>query len=896
LVGANVTFTYLVTNAGNIRLLVSKTTGVVDDGGTPGTTADDFFGSYVSGDTNSDGFLDLGESWLFKSATMIVKNTSYTNVATVTGTEPRTQQTVTARDTAAYLGRTGAEGLTPGFWKNNADNKNAIAWPHNPDGTLVWSPGQAVSTMFSALITIGSPYADLSLADALGLGGGGIEALLRHGIAAVLGATSPFVAYPWTAAETIAAVNAAILAGDSNGIQNLKDKLEGFNKREADLDANGIIPAPSASISGGTAVTEGNSGSTAVTITVTLSGQAQTTVTMSWNSVDGSATAASGDYTGGTGTLTFLPGETVKTFNVFVKGDATFEPNETFSVQISGAAGAKIGTSSTTVTIANDEPAPPTLSISSVSVTEGNGGTTAATFTVTLSYTPTAPVTATWNTADGTATVASGDYAAASGVLTFGVGQTSQTVTVMVKGDTLFELNEMFTVVLSSPSGATIATGTGTGTIVNDDAKPTIALTGTTLSGAEQGQAPIVFTITRGANLADPLTVNLGWSGTAAWGTDYTVTASNGATLAGNGSTLLLPGGVASVTLTVTPADDPAVENAETVILTVGTSSSYTISGVVSQTGTIADNDKATVNVANLSKVEGNGGSGSPTSFVVTVTLSAPAAYAITVTLATAATPTPLPAGTTAATGAATLSTTGADYQSATFTVTFAAGQTSATVTVKVVGDKTKESNEVFNVNVTNSGAAIAGTDGTITILNDESPLNATSAGTATDAASTAPSASTLAAALEAAERSWIAAGVPAARFAGVTVALAELPGTILGLTAGSTIMLDLDAAGWGWSTDRSDANARNRIDLVSVLEHELGHVLGLEHGQGGVMDASLAPGVAIQASPLGYELRPAAIQRLRGVPALIHASHHGLARRPQAIRRLHQSTRGGRS
>ena len=355
LVGANVTFTYLVTNTGNIRLAVNKLTGVVDDGGTPGTTADDFFGSYVSGDTNNDGFLDLGEVWLFKSATMIVKSTSYTNVAKVTGFEPKTVQTVTAQDTAAYLGRAGAEGLTPGFWKNNADNKNAIAWPRNPDGTLVWYPGQAVSSMFSALITVGSPYADLSLEDALGLGGGGIEALLRHGIAAVLGATSPFVAYPWTAAETIAAVNAAILAGDSNGIQNLKDKLEGFNKREADLDANGIIPTPSASISGGIAVTEGNSGSTAVTITVTLSGQAQTTVTMTWKSVDGSATAASGDYTGGTGTLTFLPGQTVKTIAVFVNGDTTFESNETFSIQISGATGASIGASSTTVTIVNDE-------------------------------------------------------------------------------------------------------------------------------------------------------------------------------------------------------------------------------------------------------------------------------------------------------------------------------------------------------------------------------------------------------------------------------------------------------------------------------------------------------------------------------------------------------------
>src|SRR4029079_2168351 len=191
------------------------------------------------------------ETWLFKSATMIVKNTSYTNVATVTGNEPRTSQTVTAQDTAAYLARQTATGLTPGFWKNNADNKNAIAWPHNPDGTLVWSPGQAVSTMFSALITVGSPYADLSLADALALGGGGVEALLRHGISAVLGATSPFVAYPMTAAEVINAVNAAILAGDATGTENLKNKLAGYNNAEASLDSGGNIPTSAASITGG---------------------------------------------------------------------------------------------------------------------------------------------------------------------------------------------------------------------------------------------------------------------------------------------------------------------------------------------------------------------------------------------------------------------------------------------------------------------------------------------------------------------------------------------------------------------------------------------------------------------------------------------------------------------
>ncbi len=60
---------------------------------------------------------------------------------------------------------------------------------------------------------------------------------------------------------------------------------------------------------------------------------------MTWKTVDGSATAGSGDYTGGTGTLTFLPGQTVKTITVRVNGDLTSEANETFTAQISNASG-----------------------------------------------------------------------------------------------------------------------------------------------------------------------------------------------------------------------------------------------------------------------------------------------------------------------------------------------------------------------------------------------------------------------------------------------------------------------------------------------------------------------------------------------------------------------------
>jgi hypothetical protein len=76
-------------------------------------------------------------------------------------------------------------------------------------------------------------------------------------------------------------------------------------------------------------------------------------------------------------------------------------------------------------------------------------------------------------------------------------------------------------------------------------------------------------------------------------------------------------------------------------------------------------------------------------------------------------------------------------------------------------------------------------------------------------------------------------------------VVLADLPGLQLGMTNedGRVITLDIDAAGWGWYTG-TGAVPTGRIDLFSVLMHELGHLAGLDHTASGVMAASLSPGV----------------------------------------------------
>ncbi len=117
------------------------------------------------------------------------------------------------------------------------------------------------------------------------------------------------------------------------------------------------------------------------------------------------------------------------------------------------------------------------VSINSVSIAEGNAGSTLITFTVTRTDTSGA-FTVNYGTANGTATVAGGDYSAASGTLTFAAGgPATQEITVTVFGDSTPEANETFTVTLSDlvigSGAASLATATGTGTIVNDDVAAT---------------------------------------------------------------------------------------------------------------------------------------------------------------------------------------------------------------------------------------------------------------------------------------------------------------------------------------------------------------------------------------------------------------------------------------
>jgi len=231
-----------------------------------------------------------------------------------------------------------------------------------------------------------------------------------------------------------------------------------------------VSPAPSASI-GDVTVTEGNSpGTVQADFTISLNSAPASTASVNWATADDTATQPA-DYTSASGTATFAPGDQSETVTVTVKGDDLDEVDERFLVNLSSPVAATISDSQAQGTITDDDPAP-SMSIGDVEVTEGNSGQVNANLVVTLGAGSGKQVTVDFETENETATQPA-DYAQASGTLTFAPGDTSETVTVQVAGDTLDESNETFLVKLSNAVNATVTDGQGRATIADDDTDPT---------------------------------------------------------------------------------------------------------------------------------------------------------------------------------------------------------------------------------------------------------------------------------------------------------------------------------------------------------------------------------------------------------------------------------------
>lgn len=318
------------------------------------------------------------------------------------------------------------------------------------------------------------------------------------------------------------------------------------------------------------AISEGNAGTTNFTFTASLSAPAGAGG-VTFDIATATGTAASGtDFVANSLTSQTIPsGNSTYTFTVLVNGDALNEANETFFANITNVTGATVSDGQGQGTINNDDPQP-SLTIVSRNIVERNAMTQAEALQVTLSAASGQTVTASYATTNGSATAGS-DYVASSGTVSFGPGVTSAVINVGVTGDTVPEADETFTVTLSSPVNATIATATGTYTILNDDVPVTVSPT-TVPNGAagaaynqaitaSGGTGPYTFAITAGA-LPAGLTLasdgTLSGTPTAGGSFNFTVTGTDSSAVPGpfSGSqayTLT----IAAPTVTVVPTTLP---------------------------------------------------------------------------------------------------------------------------------------------------------------------------------------------------------------------------------------------------------------------------------------------------------------------------------------------------
>lgn len=248
--------------------------------------------------------------------------------------------------------------------------------------------------------------------------------------------------------------------------------------------------SPGLSINDVTAA-EGNSGSTNLTFTVTLSAASGRAVTFLAQTADVTALAGSDYASLASTTVTIVAGAISRTVSVAVLGDPLDEAAETFVVNLTSASNAVLLDAQGSGTITDDD-ASPSIVISDTTVIEGNTGTASASFLVTLSAGSGQTVTVSAQTANHTA-LAGSDYAATGPTtLSFSPGEFSKAFLVPVLGDTVVESNESFFVNLASGTNASISDAQGLGAITDDDARvPTVSLTSpaslATVSGATLG-------------------------------------------------------------------------------------------------------------------------------------------------------------------------------------------------------------------------------------------------------------------------------------------------------------------------------------------------------------------------------------------------------------------------
>jgi ELWxxDGT repeat protein len=134
----------------------------------------------------------------------------------------------------------------------------------------------------------------------------------------------------------------------------------------------------------------------------------------------------------------------------------------------------------------------------------------------------------------------------------------------------------------------------------------------------------------------------------------------------------------------------------------------------------------------------------------------------------------------------------------------------------------------------------------------------------------------------------WQSAGFDTPSRRRINIRIADLWGSAVGASAGHTIWLDSSAAGWGWFVDSTPANdsefttpgnhgEQGRMDLLSAIAHEVGHILGHAHSEASVMADTLRSGIRVMPAVQDTRTGPALVDSIldRDWTARHHRRHH---------------------
>ncbi len=401
-----------------------------------------------------------------------------------------------------------------------------------------------------------------------------------------------------------------------------------------------------------------------LTVDVLLGAPSGRTVTVPL--VPGGSASLGADYTLDTTTVTFAPGQTVRTVSIVLIDDPAAESNETISLSLGAPLSATVGSPGTHSFTVLDDDGLPAVSFATAFSTAGEGmGLTqiTATLTVPASVPVNVPLLI-----SGTATL-NIDYAIAPLVIHFDAGETAASVPVIVIDDLLSEDNETIVLTFGTPTGAVLgAITTRTIQILDDDPLPTVFLE-TPLIEVIEGAGPTSLGVFLDAPAGRDVIVSLSLSGSATEGVD----------LAAVPTTVVVPAGETEALISLIVTDDTSDEPVETFILVVD-SASNAFTGIPEACELRIHDDDAPPAIAFVLP----GQSAAEGALVsVEVGLTAPSGFTVTV---------PVLFGGSAETGV--------DYTPSTTTLSFPPGTAVATISLALTVDATFEGDETIDVSL----------------------------------------------------------------------------------------------------------------------------------------------------------------------------------------------------